>query len=227
MKKDFDELIEYIRSLSNYTLPNYNDLPKIPLYMEQVTTYISDTLMPLFQNNASNIITPYMVNNYVKAKIVVPPKEKKYDTNHIGYLIFISLLKTSASMKNLAALIEVDNQIYKSDKSDLYSLFKEIHDDEFKKILSNVNRKIEVFLNNYDDNDEKDSKNKEDRFNLNIANLALKLYVSSEVNKLIADSLMSGITKEVLPTKAIKNDDVEKKIENIKIKKEADQLKVR
>ena len=88
MKQDFDELIKYIRNLNDYTLPNFNDLPKIPLYMEQVTTYIGETLMPLFENNASTIITPYMVNNYVKAKIVIPPKEKKYDTNHIGYLIF-------------------------------------------------------------------------------------------------------------------------------------------
>lgn len=226
MKQDFDELIKYIRNLNDYTLPNYNDLPKIPLYMEQVTTYIGETLMPLFENNASTIITPYMVNNYVKAKIVIPPKEKKYDTNHIGYLIFISLLKTSASMKNLAALIEVDNKIFKSDKSDLYSLFKEIHDDEFKKVLTSVNRKLDVFLDKYNSSEE-DDKVKEDKFNLNIANLALKLYVSSEINKLLADSLMSGITKEMLPKKATQNDNVEKKIENIKIKKETDQLKVR
>mgnify|MGYP001775881418 CR=1 FL=1 len=226
MKQDFDELIKYIRNLNDYTLPNYNDLPRIPLYMEQVTTYIAETLMPLFENNASTIITPYMVNNYVKAKIVIPPKEKKYDTNHIGYLIFISLLKTSASMKNLAALIEVDNKIFKSDKIDLYSLFKEIHDDEFKKVLTSVNRKLDVFLDKYNSSEE-DDKVKEDKFNLNIANLALKLYVSSEINKLLADSLMSGITKEMLPKKATQNDDVEKKIENIKIKKETDQLKVR
>ena len=83
-----------------------------------------------------------------------------------------------------------------------------------------------VFLDKYNSSEE-DDKVKEDKFNLNIANLALKLYVSSEINKLLADSLMSGITKEMLPKKATQNDDVEKKIENIKIKKETDQLKVR
>lgn len=226
MKKDFDELTEYIKGLTEFKLPDYNELPKINLYMEQVTTYISETLAPLFKNDPSNIITPYMVNNYVKAKIVNPPKDKKYDTNHIGYLIFISLLKTSANMRNLAALIEVDNQIFKSEKNDLYRLFKEIQDDELSKVLSHVLKKIDLANAKYEESDQ-DEETKNNHYNLNMANLILKLYVSSEVNKLIADSLMTELTKEVLPKKALEGQDIEKKLENIKIKKEADKLKIR
>ena len=107
MEKNFEEIIEYLKKLGEYTLPSYNDLPKIPLYMEQVVNYISETLSPLFKENTNGIISPHRVNNYVKAKILVPPKDKKYDVNHIGYLIFISLLKTSSSLRNLALLLKL------------------------------------------------------------------------------------------------------------------------
>lgn len=226
MEKNFEEIIEYLKKLGEYTLPSYNDLPKIPLYMEQVVNYISETLSPLFKENTNGIISPHRVNNYVKAKILVPPKDKKYDVNHIGYLIFISLLKTSSSLRNLAALIEVDNKYGDGDKKELYTLFKEIQDDQMAKVLSGVMKRLNLYADNYESSSEDDN-TKQDNFNKNIANLALKLYVSSEVNKLIADALTSGIVKEVLPNSALKGQDIDSKIENIKIKKEAEQLKVR
>ncbi len=226
MKKNFDEIIEYIKTLQEYSLPDYNELPKIPLYMEQVTTYVSDTLSPLFKDNLDGIISPHRVNNYVKAKILIPPKDKKYDVNHIGYLIFISLLKTSASLRNLAALIEVDNKLLKTDKKDLYTLFQKIHDNQMEKILQNVLKKLDLYIDKYESSD-KEEEEKDNDFNKNIANLALKLYIDSEINKLIADALTSGIVKELLPTTAQKGQDIDSKIENIKIKKEAEQLKTR
>ena len=44
MPDDFKELIKYIKSLDGYKLPEYKDLPQIPLYMEQVVSYVNDTL---------------------------------------------------------------------------------------------------------------------------------------------------------------------------------------
>ena len=94
------------------------------------------------------------------------------------------------------------------------------------KVLSGVMKRLNLYVDNYESSSEDDN-TKQDNFNKNIANLALKLYVSSEVNKLIADALTSGIVKEVLPNSALKGQDIDSKIENIKIKKEAEQLKVR
>lgn len=224
MKENFVELIKYFDSLEDFKIPNYDSLPTINLYMEQVVGYIGEILSPFYYDKSCSIITPYMVNNYVKAKILLPPKDKKYDKNHLGYLIFISLLKNSVNLTNLAALIELDNKITKHEKSDLYTLFMNIHDGELKEILNKVMDEVKDMTAKYDASD---SEEKDTKFNVEMANLALRLYVSSEINKQLADSLMYVINSEVLPQKAIKNRDIENKIENIKIKKEADKLKGR
>ena len=75
MPDDFKELIKYIKSLDGYKLPEYKDLPQIPLYMEQVVSYVNETLNNIYKNN-ENVITPFMVNNYVKAKMINAPKKK-------------------------------------------------------------------------------------------------------------------------------------------------------
>ena len=95
-----------------------------------------------------------------------------------------------------------------------------------EKILQNVLKKLDLYIDKYETSD-KEEDEKDGDFNKNIANLALKLYIDSEINKLIADALTSGIVKELLPNTAQKGQDIDSKIENIKIKKEADQLKTR
>lgn len=95
MEDNFNELKEYIKKLEQFTLPEYNEISNIPLYMEQVIGYIQEVLTPLCkgEEDVSTLITPFMVNNYVKAKIVDAPINKKYNRNHIAYLLAISLLK--------------------------------------------------------------------------------------------------------------------------------------
>lgn len=54
---------EEIRSsVTDFSLPRYNDIPNVGLYLEQVVKYISEYLEPL--GNFS--LTFSMVSNYVK-----------------------------------------------------------------------------------------------------------------------------------------------------------------
>jgi len=131
MEKNLDSLKDYINQLDNFKLPDYKELVTTPLYMEQVVSYIEGILKDISKNKEP--ITSYMINNYVKAKIVSPPINKKYDSDHIAYFIAISLLKNSASMRDLAILIDMDKS-YSTDKEKLYNFFKEIHDFFFKNI---------------------------------------------------------------------------------------------
>ena len=92
MDEELKKLQDWLESASLYELPSYKELPTVPLYMEQVVGYINKTLAPLSPHD-SEILTSYMVNNYVKAKIIKEPERKKYNEVHLGYLLAICSLK--------------------------------------------------------------------------------------------------------------------------------------
>ncbi len=217
MEDNFTNLKEYIKVLEEYKLPDYRELSSIPLYMEQVISYIQGVLSPVEKDKT--IITPFMVNNYVKAKIVKAPENKKYDKDHIGYLIAISLLKQTVSMRDLATLIEMD-KFLTNDKQKLYTLFKEMHDE----VLKNQTHRTKLRIDALEKNKKRKDKNSE---NLDLSYIALRLYIESETSKLIADSIMNKISRDVLPAEAYETDKKVNKFENKKEHKEAKKLSQR
>lgn len=221
MEDNFNELKEYIKKLEQFTLPEYNEISNIPLYMEQVIGYIQEVLAPLSKGEeVSTLITPFMVNNYVKAKIVDAPVNKKYNRNHIAYLLAISLLKKSASMKDIATLIEFD-KFLSEDKQKLYETFKGMQDEIIKNEARKVKLKLEAL--------EKSNKKKQDKMeeNADLCYVALRLYIESEVTKYIADSIIDKVSKDVLPSDAFDSDKKVNRLENKKESREAEKLSSR
>lgn len=211
MGKTLDNFEKTIKDLEDFNLPEYKELPDIALYMEQVVGYIKECLEQ-FSNKDDSIITPFMVNNYVKAKIINPPKDKKYNRDHIGYLIAISMLKSVVSMRDIAVFIDLDRKsdLY-TDKQNLYSFFKSIENESLKNVIHKVKTRTEVFkkVNN-------SRKNKKENFSedlyeqANLAYIALRLYTESECNKLIADKIMSQLSNEMMPEKVLNENDIMK-----------------
>jgi hypothetical protein len=85
MEKEAQELLKWLDDVTKYQLPTYDQLPHVPLYMEQVVGYINDVLGPLTPDEKKQL-TSFMVNNYVKAKMIQEPDKKKYGENQLGYL---------------------------------------------------------------------------------------------------------------------------------------------
>lgn len=220
MEDNIKNLQEYIKKLENFELPEYKEISNIPLYMEQVIGYIDSILKELKEEN--NSITPFMVNNYVKAKIVSAPENKKYDKDHIAYLLAISILKESASMRDIATLIEMD-KFLTDDKQKLYSMFKDMHDD----VLKNQTHRVKIRLDAI--NKDKKKQNKVEESNLNLSYIALRLYIESETSKIIADQIMKNISSEVIGKEDNENRLTKKaeKLENKKESKEAKKLSQR
>ena len=160
MGKTLDNFEKTIKDLEDFNLPEYKELPDIALYMEQIVGYIKECLEQ-FSNKDDSIITPFMVNNYVKAKIINPPKDKKYNRDHIGYLIAISMLKSVVSMRDIAVFIDLDRKsdLY-TDKQNLYSFFKSIENESLKNVIHKVKTRTEVFKKA---NNSKKNKNQEEK----------------------------------------------------------------
>ena len=85
MKVEAEELI-------NYHCPRWNELPEIELYIDQVICVLQSNLSIFSKEENSPVITPNMINNYVKQEVLKPPVKKKYNKTHLAYLFVICIL---------------------------------------------------------------------------------------------------------------------------------------
>lgn len=90
--------------MQGYEMAAWEDLPDLGLYMDQVVTYLERQFWPLF-GDARRVITPSMVNNYVKSGLVARPTGKKYERAQIAQLIILCALKQVLSLDDLRRLM--------------------------------------------------------------------------------------------------------------------------
>lgn len=106
MKKDIKESIG--KSIEEFRLPRYDEIPDVGLYLKQTTKYISDYLAPL----ESISITSSMISNYVKQGLIKNAVKKQYGRDQIAYLIYIAIAKSVLSMDDISLLIEMQKKTY-------------------------------------------------------------------------------------------------------------------
>ncbi len=219
-------ITKYLNDLEEFRLPAYNEFPPIPLYMEQVISYIGECLKTFSGNKDNsednNVLTPFMVNNYVKAKIIAPPKDKKYSREHLAYLLAIALLKSVVSMKDIATLIDLDGELFE-DKKNLYDFFKKIQEETLKKEVHKANVRVET-LSKISKEKLKNGEGNESIEDANLAYVALKLYIEAETKKQIADTIMKEVTESNLSKVVIKESKSEKRLNKKKENKEAKKI---
>lgn len=99
---------EIQKTIMEFNLPRYNDIPNVGLYLEQVVKYISEYLDPL----ESFSITASMVSNYVKKGLLGNPVKKQYDREQIAHIFFIAVAKNVLSMEDIRLLFEMQRKTY-------------------------------------------------------------------------------------------------------------------
>lgn len=99
---------EIQKTITEFNLPRYNDIPNVGLYLEQVVKYISEYLDPL----ESFSITASMVSNYVKKGLLENPVKKQYDREQIAHIFFIAVAKNVLSMEDIRLLFEMQRKTY-------------------------------------------------------------------------------------------------------------------
>lgn len=83
----------------NIDLPQWELLPDIGLYMDQVITLMDRTFSPALPKGE---MTKSMVNNYVKVGLIPRPVGKKYDREHLAMVLMICVLKQALSMESIS-----------------------------------------------------------------------------------------------------------------------------
>ncbi|MDO4199010.1 MAG: DUF1836 domain-containing protein [Erysipelotrichaceae bacterium] len=100
-------------------LPDYNEIPDVGLYLDQVTKYINGYLLL----NGCNEVTPSMISNYVKLKIVPKAHKKTYSREQIAMFIFVSFSKAVLSMDQIRDSFKIQSELCSIEEA--YHLFYE------------------------------------------------------------------------------------------------------
>ncbi len=92
--------------LSEYSLPTWEALPDIELYMDQVISILRKYLSIFYgEAGSEKHITSAMINNYVKLGLMPAPVKKKYARTHLAYLLIICTLKQTLDMATIQKII--------------------------------------------------------------------------------------------------------------------------
>lgn len=101
-----NKLQAWADTLQAYALPAWNDFPALPLYMDQVIYLMNQYLsMTGAEKSDERTVTPAMINNYVKLKIIPAPVKKRYGRVHLAYLVMVCLLKQSMNTSDIRKLL--------------------------------------------------------------------------------------------------------------------------
>ncbi|WP_312648071.1 DUF1836 domain-containing protein [Aminipila sp.] len=113
-----EELNELKRILKELRPNNWEDIPDIDLYMDQVLNYMTRQHIGL---ESGETLTSAMVNNYIKKELLPRAKGKRYERKHIAYLTAICLFKQILSVDSTKELL--NNQLLDSDIKSFYEKY--------------------------------------------------------------------------------------------------------
>ncbi|WP_408070710.1 DUF1836 domain-containing protein [Butyrivibrio sp. JL13D10] len=146
MTLDYDDLLNSIMaSLDRAKQVKVSDIPNIDLYMDQLLTFMEDSLKKSVRHpGVDKILTKTMINNYAKNDLLPPPIKKKYSKDHIILLIFIYYYKNILSFSDIQTLFEPLYKRFGNDDADinLKDIYTTIYDEQ-DEIIAHLKKDIE------------------------------------------------------------------------------------
>lgn len=124
-------LYQYSQTMSQISLPRWQDLPDISLYCDQLLQFVKDKLSFIFDYEKP--VTKSMVNNYVKWGMMPKPVQKKYQKEHIAHMIVIALLKHILPISTIKDGIFI--QVSAQGNKGAYDAFCEAFEDSMRQVF--------------------------------------------------------------------------------------------
>ena len=106
-----------MQDILNMALPQWELLPDIGLYMDQVITLMDRTFSPALPKGE---MTKSMVNNYVKVGMIPRPVGKKYDREHLAMLGFLCERDVRTGYDQFCAIIRKIEESAKGGRIELF-----------------------------------------------------------------------------------------------------------
>lgn len=162
--------------LTNYSLPSWDMLPDIELYMDQVISVVTKYLdVPSTTIIFNRPLTSSMINNYVKLGIIPAPKKKKYSKVHLAYLLIICTLKQTLDISTIQQIIPLN--LDEDGVKKIYNSFVKNQHTAFNYVFSQTKAVADPIFTHEADN--------QDRMN----DLLMQVSVSANLFKLLTEKI--------------------------------------
>ena len=120
------EIKTALAAIQSYRPVEWERIPDLGLYMDQVVTFITRMYEPLYGEDIHSYLSPSMINNYVKSKLIPRPTGKKYSREQIALLTMIVALKQTRSMEDIRRMLALGEG---ETVQDLYAAFSQRFSD--------------------------------------------------------------------------------------------------
>ena len=132
-----EELAQLKQQLTEQRPDSWDDLPDIPLYMDQVVGYLARQMVNTGEGDA---LTSAMINNYIKDGLVERANGKKYGQEHLAYLTAIAALKQVMSVREMKVLTTVGRELRAPQRQ--YEYFCQYLDQAMADAAAGINEDI-------------------------------------------------------------------------------------
>ena len=170
-----------IKSFKDFNMPRWDDLPEIDLYMDQVIS-VTDKLLSSLSVEDTPILTPSMINNYVKNRIIPPPVKKKYSREHLAKLIIICIMKPIMEISAIADIMTRNEALFGT--AQMLDKFSSM----FEKNIASRTRSSELAMESTEKTEEM------------LCTIAIENAVKAGAEKVIAEHAYAEIRKRVQTT---------------------------
>jgi len=97
-----EEILQLKRQLEQNRPAQWDELPDLALYMDQLIAYMPRQLIQFLPGEG---LTSAMVNNYIKDGLVPRARGKRYGPEHLGYLTAVCAIKKVLSVRDMKILL--------------------------------------------------------------------------------------------------------------------------
>lgn len=155
LRRDIKDIIDDVFSIQ---LLDTSEIPRIDLYMEQVTSFFEDQLGEMRRKDDDKILTKTMVNNYTKYEVLPHPEKKKYGREHMIALTYIIMLKKILSIQDIKTFFNLTE-----DKDPLllepqYNVFRQIMESTYQSTAELLEKELDMMDNTLLENGLQDDK---------------------------------------------------------------------
>ena len=134
------KLARWDRFITDYHLPDWEAIPDLGLYMDQVIVLLEQylTFIPTPAGSKEKFVTSSTINNYVRLKIMPAPVKRKYHRVHIAYLVMILTMKQSLSISDVQKVIPPMD----SSEDEVLSVYED-YSEKFRRLALFFNQQVQ------------------------------------------------------------------------------------
>lgn len=167
-------------------------IPDLDLYVDQITTFLSQHLEKNSRFPDEKVMTKTMINNYTKNKLLPPPHKKKYSGSHMILLILIYYFKSYLSITDIQTILKPLTEYYfdgdsKLALSEIYDRLFSNEDALLEAVSSSIDKELSFSQTFFEDVDDA-HKAYLDRFAL-ICTLSLDIYLRKKIVEQLIDTM--------------------------------------